>query len=714
MALANPLLLLGGLLVAVPIVLHLIMRRKPRQFEFPALRLVESRHETNQRQLRLRHLLLLALRVAAIGLLALALARPTVRLSGAMGKQKDPVAAVMVFDASPRMDYRHQNRSRLEVAQEMALSILAGLPPESQIAVLDTRRQPGAFQVDRGAAKDRIRRLTTLANSQTLVETLDDAARLLATSELAQREVYVFTDLARPAWPDGSAARLRQRLDDLKAVGLYLIDVGVEEPANTALGELRLSEQVLSSTSSLAIETELFHRGPRAERSVELYLLGPELAPEKRAQATAELEEGRPRAIEFRLGSMEAGTHRGYVEIVGADGLAADDKRFFTVEVTPAWRVLLVAPHPADRYALFLAEALAPAVFRRTGQARFDCRVIAVDRLAAEPLESYGAICLLDPPALDPAAWQRLADFVADGGGLAVFLGRNAQQAASFNHATAQEVLAARLLRQARRPDGDLYLAPDAFDHPLLKSFAGLSGTVPWEAFPVFRYWQLEEPGEGVDVVVRYNDGRPAILERPLGRGRAVTVTTPVSDFPDRTAWNLLPVGDSWPFVILANDMMSYLVGASGRRLNYFAGQPALLQLDPQDDYRAYVLSLLEAPDAVDVRLTPDLKEKLLVITSTDQVGNYRVRAGGSGSGVDRGFSVNLAHEKTNLDRAGEDDLKRVFGEHPYQLARDRDQLQIKVAEGRAGRDLFPILIVMVALLLAAEHVVANRFYRGQ
>jgi len=397
---------------------------------------------------------------------------------------------------------------------------------------------------------------------------------------------------------------------------------------------------------------------------------------------------------------------------VGADGLACDDKRFFTVETTPAWRVLLVAPPPADRYAVFLAEALAPAVFRRTGRARFDCRVIAIDRLAAEPLESYGAVCLLDPQPLQADTWRRLADYVADGGGLAVFLGRNAERIASFNQSAAQEVLAGRLVRQARRPDGDLYLAPDDFQHPVLNSFEDLAGTVPWGDFPVFRYWQLEEPGEGVDVLAAYTDGRPAILERPLGRGRTVTVTTPVSDLPDRTAWNLLPVGDAWPFLILANDLMSYLVGASEQELNYFAGQAAVLRLDPQKEHRSYVLSALDSADAVDVRITPDLKEHLLVVTSTDQVGNYRVRAGGSSSGVDRGFSVNLALEKTNLERVDREQLDEVFGSHPYQVARDRDQLEIKVAEGRVGRDLFPLLIVAVAVLLAAEHVLANRFYR--
>ena len=55
-------LLAGTALVALPIVLHLIMRRRPTRLEFPALRFIQKRHDVNRRRLRLRHLLLLLLR----------------------------------------------------------------------------------------------------------------------------------------------------------------------------------------------------------------------------------------------------------------------------------------------------------------------------------------------------------------------------------------------------------------------------------------------------------------------------------------------------------------------------------------------------------------------------------------------------------------------------------------------------------------------------
>ena len=149
----------GALAIAVPIVLHLIMRQQPKHLEFPALRFIKLRESANRRQMRLRHWLLLALRCAVIGLLALALARPSMVASGMLGDQEAPVAAALVFDTNPRMQYRQQNKTRLEVAKETAQWLLPQLPPESDVAVVDSRSASAAFAVDLGAARQRIDRL---------------------------------------------------------------------------------------------------------------------------------------------------------------------------------------------------------------------------------------------------------------------------------------------------------------------------------------------------------------------------------------------------------------------------------------------------------------------------------------------------------------------------------------------------------------------------
>ncbi len=398
------------------------------------------------------------------------------------------MAAALLFDAAPHMEYRHENQTRLEAARTMGSWLLTQLPEQSEVAVLDTRLGTvAAFQADRGAARDRIKRLETLANSQPLTAALDGAVKLLRQSHLERKELYIFTDLSRGAWPAEQAAQLQQRLGEAADLGIYVIDVGVSNPTNYALGEVRLSGEVLSLHSTLTVETSLSCLGAAAPRVVELHLLDAHRKPQKRSEQSCEATPGESRQVEFRLGGLEPGTHQGFVQLVGQDGLAADDKRFFTVVVKPAWRVLVAAPRPPERYALFLTEALAPTMSRKLGRARFDCDVCDVGELAKRPLSGYAAVCLLDPTPLDAATWKKLADFAAEGHGVAIFLGRNAQPIDSFNSPQAQELLPGKLLRQARRPDGDLHLAPHDYQHPILGGdLRAKPAAFPGKPFPSF------------------------------------------------------------------------------------------------------------------------------------------------------------------------------------------------------------------------------------
>src|SRR4051812_34358968 len=73
-----PAFLLGGLAIAIPIVLHFLRRDVAPPVPFTAVRLLQRSPVTRSKRRRLRDLLLLAARVVALLLLAAAFARPYV------------------------------------------------------------------------------------------------------------------------------------------------------------------------------------------------------------------------------------------------------------------------------------------------------------------------------------------------------------------------------------------------------------------------------------------------------------------------------------------------------------------------------------------------------------------------------------------------------------------------------------------------------------
>jgi hypothetical protein len=206
-----------------------------------------------------------------------------------------------------------------------------------------------------------------------------------------------------------------------------------------------------------------------------------------------------------------------------------------------------------------------------------------------------------------------------------------------------------------------------------------------------------------------YSDGRSAVLERPIGNGRTLTMTTPISDRPSRDPWNLLTAEGSWPYMILVNQITFYLVGGADEQLNYLSGQTAVLQLNTAQQRPVYLLS---GPGGISSPVAPDPEGRRLVITATDQPGNYRVQAGGQNDRFDRGLSVNLGPEQTRLDRISENELKELFGPQKFRVARTKEEINREISTARVGVELFPLLMILLAGALALESVVSNRFYR--
>ena len=181
-------ILLGGLVLAgVPVLLHLIVRHRPKTLPFPAFRFLVQKRHSNVRKLRLRQLLLMALRVGLIAAPALALARPRLFQQGLGLSSERPVAAVLVFDTSASMDYRSSDGvSRLEDAKKRGQELLDELSEGSRVAVLDS--------ADPATAKDPWQ---ALANARKRIASLKVRPANAAVTAAVGEGYRLLADIAR-------------------------------------------------------------------------------------------------------------------------------------------------------------------------------------------------------------------------------------------------------------------------------------------------------------------------------------------------------------------------------------------------------------------------------------------------------------------------------------------------------------------------------------
>ncbi len=245
---------------------------------------------------------------------------------------------------------------------------------------------PQSFDADRGLSKERIDRLAVVNNPQPLTRIVGEAVRVLQKSELQFKEIYVFTDLSRASWPPEDTAYLQDRLHELTGVAVYLIDVGVTEPGDFALGDLNLSHQVVAAGASVDIQTEISCLGAGGKRLVKLNMISSAGTLTTIGAKPMEMKSGESETLNFHLAALQSGTQQGLVQIMGQDPLAADDTRYFTIEVRPAWKVLLVAQPPVSQSAFYLMSALAPLEERRSGRERYKCDTIDYGELAQRRL----------------------------------------------------------------------------------------------------------------------------------------------------------------------------------------------------------------------------------------------------------------------------------------------------------------------------------------
>ena len=708
----------GAAMAALPVILHLFMRQTPKHVIFPALRLIRERQKRSRKKLRVKNWLLLLARMALIALMALALARPALHSQASLGDREVPTALALVFDTSLSMEYTERNATRLDDAKAQAEAILKTTPSTSLVFVIDSAEPGAPIPLSPSAARKRVGELKLRPANRPLNGALGHAYRVVAESDRPRREVYVLTDLARSAWDLG---RKVDGLDEAKkvktGVATYVLRLTPRGARDAAVVEARPSATVAVEGEPVEIRATIQAEGPAQERVVELYLNDDKGRPTKRGQKAITIPADGRVEVPFQVPSTRVGLHQGEVRLGGNDPMAFDDVRYFSFEIQPPRRVLVVSDRRLD--AEFVVQALDPSELRAGRDRPFQVDRATADqlgeRLRSNPA-SYACIFLLNVRQLGDDAWSKLNLYVRQGGGLVIAPGDRADPA-SYNGPGASQVVPATLEKPIRPADPLVFGKLDP-DHPLFRRYgkdlpADLSGV------PIYRYWTIA-PAEGARTLLAYQDGKPALIERVfqgLKTGRVLLWTTPLARVPDSETrnWNDFPM--LWSFFAVVNQSVPYLAGVTEARLSFEAGENVDLPIDPNRRASTYVV---QGPEkAMTSRLSPSAASATLPIQAPQALGQWSVSAAEPGSSSDSttapralGFSVNPPTDEAQIAALEPAQLDSLFGKDNYALADDPEKLEKAVGLTRVGRELFPWIMALILALVTAENFLANRFYR--
>lgn len=751
-AFLQPWMLWGLGLASVPILIHLLNRRRHQTVRWAAMDFLRAAYKKNQRRLRFENLLLLLVRTALIVLLVFALARPFLSGGVASALGSGAVNYTVVLDNSYSMGLNEGVTTPFERAVEEARRIAGAMDTEDSFTLYLTNddfagARPG---VPRAVLRDshepdKIRnvlsRLTVSSGRADMTGVLAAVADPLDAKTPA-KQVVILTDLTRRAWqgvadagerPDavpeaprdlsGAERTIEDLLSDMTVKGatIQIVDVGAPTAENVAILDFGpVEDRPLVEGSAEAFRARVANYGRRPVSVDVSFSVDGRHKGAARVDLPGALALGAPgeKEVRFTFPNLEAGPRTFEAELP-SDPLPIDDRRLFVADVRERIRVLAVDGDPTgDTPETWF---LRPAIALRNEDRGSRIEMDEVDTLSFlnRDLAPYDLVILANVDRIREEKVDALEAFVKNGGGLVVFLGDKVDPALTNRVLWADGegllpgVLADRpvSLDRERNPVAiDLNAPP----HPL---FADILGTeedpvAAWRAPKVWGYYPVTPPedDENVSVLLRLTDAakNPALLEREYGKGKVLLFTTSAD-----TAW--ADMASTFVMPILWHEMVYYLTATDPSQRNIRPFEAFTEELPER------ILEVqITTPDGSRVKVAPQIREgrlPQLVFRDTEEPGRYLVNRSTRGANpIDAGtkrstglFAVNVDAEEGDVRPIAAGEIENRYAGLPITTGKSWAGAAGEAAVKPQG-EIWKGLLGAVLALLFLEIFLARRF----
>ena len=544
MSFTNPIFLFGLAGVAAPILIHLLTRDQVRKVPFSTLRFFEKGAKVVVQRKRFQELLLILMRIALVALIALVFARPFFGTDPATGEVER--ASVVLVDVSGSM--RREGLS--EAAKEAARSAVKESGAVSLVTFSDTPNVLESFGAPEAALLAAADKVGAGYGGTRIADALRRANDLLRGTASRTKEVVLISDLDREGWLPADA-----KLDPGVKLNVQLLTPKASAPGAAIVQAVSPNSLVLDKQpSSITVRIANFSDQPQQDLEVALSIDGTKVEAQK-----VNIPAGRSVAARFRHVFDTAGEHLGTVTA------GSGEPYYFNARTIPRIPVLLIngrpSPNPREDAAFFIGKALSP-----TAESPFAVQTVPADKVTPQDIAAVSVVVLANVGEIPPASATALTELLARGGGLLFFVGDQAKPEkfnAVFGNLAPFKL---RQILQAGSADGDNAesLTKIDYEHPVFEVFAAPHhGNLSLPKFG--RYWETTDTQRS-RVLARFGDGRPAVLDRGIGKGTSLAFVSA----PD-TDWNDLPFQSV--FLPLIHQSMRFLAVQTGQRTTFSIGE---------------------------------------------------------------------------------------------------------------------------------------------
>jgi hypothetical protein len=633
--------------VGIPIVIHLLNRRRYRMLDWAAMQFLLESIKRNRRRLRIEELILLALRCMVLLVLGVALARLTgCSAMNALPGGAESQTAVFVLDDSYSMGQRVGGGTLFSAATHDAVEQIAKLTDTDKLAIILTGagaddepffKPTHMANAERDVLGNRLAGLKPTDGRAQIEKALASAARVFADDKSVNRKLYLYGDFRQVDLVNAAGGEaIRKACDELRKLNVDIVamDFGRKAAGNLTVESLAMADKFAVARVPTRLRIEVRNNGENMVRDVEVKLGAKLSTPE--GLRDVELPPVVIDAIDRRgvaRAEFTVTCPMGGPAVVSAtlppDELEADNKACLALSVRQAVRVLAVDGRldMADASAsesFFFAAALDPD---RNGSEGTRVDVISPPALGDTNLDEYDLVAMLNvgdlPVAMDAnghAVWPAVAaceQYVRDGGGLAIFTGDRVNPA-FYNGPMFAEGAGLSPLRIAERkgnPDRRkefFRIDPRSIaSEGVTKVFqdflaAGLDPTQFIRFYAFTAAGSVAPPPAGADVkppriLAKFTDqdASPAIVARQFGRGTVLMFYSAAT-----IAWNDWPADENGTFVAMLNDVVRYLARPQLRSLSARVGEPIVYEVPPALRDASAVLKTPLSPAQPAVALT--------------------------------------------------------------------------------------------------------------